>query len=143
MLVLRFRSRYLGDKQPNRFIGTSLVAVHGLNLANVGNHAELTWTSPRTNKLWLRDFLPRRLTRTRVLLFGYNANVAVGTSTAGVMGQANNLLNWLMLRREVNTRSGDWSRKRNGWYLRRYDMPRRLPDDRFFSRGILIEWAWA
>jgi hypothetical protein len=75
--------------------------VHGLNLTNTMHHAERTWTSPSTQRLWLRDFLPRRLTRTRVLLFGYNANVAFETSTAGVKEQANNLLNRLTLRRRV------------------------------------------
>jgi hypothetical protein len=77
---------------------SSIVAVHGLNPANKASHAELTWTAG--GKLWLRDFLPKRLPKARVLLFGYNSNVAFETSTAGVWEQAENLLNLLDLHRK-------------------------------------------
>ncbi|KAI4134497.1 MAG: hypothetical protein LQ347_001477 [Umbilicaria vellea] len=65
--------------------------VHGLNPINTEFHAEATWTVK--GKLWLRDFLPPQLPSARVLLFGYNANVAFETSIAGVREQAINLLN--------------------------------------------------
>lgn len=78
---------------------TSIVAVHGLNPTNTELHAELTWTAG--GKLWLRDFLPEQLPNARVLLFGYNSNVAFGTSTAGVREQAENLLNRLKAKRRV------------------------------------------
>ncbi|MCJ1405753.1 Serine active site containing protein 1 [Xylographa trunciseda] len=71
---------------------TSIVAVHGLN------PAEATWTSG--DKLWLRDFLPQSLLNARVLLFGYNFNVAFDTSIAGVREQATNLLNRIESKRE-------------------------------------------
>ncbi|KAH6683908.1 hypothetical protein B0J14DRAFT_571676 [Halenospora varia] len=77
-----------------------IVAVHGLNPTNKASHAELTWTAG--GKLWLRDFLPKRLPRARVLLFGYNSNVAFETSTAGVLEQAENLLNLLDLHRKAD-----------------------------------------
>lgn len=53
--------------------------------------------------MWLRDFLPQQesLAKARVLLFGYNANVAFNTSEAGVTQQASNLLNRLTLKRKV------------------------------------------
>ncbi|RDW91132.1 hypothetical protein BP5796_02297 [Coleophoma crateriformis] len=84
-----------------------IVAVHGLNPTNSEYHAEQTWTSHVSKKLWLRDFLPQQqtLAKARVLLFGYNANVAFNTSTAGVSEQASNLLNRLDLKREgINDR---------------------------------------
>lgn len=42
--------------------------------------------------MWLSDFLPDRLPNARILLFGYNSNVAIETSAAGVNEQAVNLL---------------------------------------------------
>ncbi|KAI2471901.1 Alpha/Beta hydrolase protein [Annulohypoxylon bovei var. microspora] len=70
-----------------------LVAVHGLNPLDKESHAEATWTVD--GKLWLRDFLPKRVPGARILLFGYNANVAIHTTTAGVWEEASNLLNRL------------------------------------------------
>lgn len=77
-----------------------MVAVHGLNPLNKTSHAEATWTVG--DKLWLRDFLPEQAPRTRVLIFGYNANVAFNLSTAGVPEQAENLLNQLAEKRIDN-----------------------------------------
>ncbi|KAI2633761.1 hypothetical protein GGS26DRAFT_554645 [Hypomontagnella submonticulosa] len=70
-----------------------IVVVHGLNPVDKQSHAEATWTSG--DKLWLRDFLPKRAPNARILLFGYNSNVAFQTATAGVREQAENLLNRL------------------------------------------------
>ena len=72
--------------------------MHGLNPTNIKSHAEATWTSG--DKLWLRDFLPEQLPNARILLFGYNSNVAFETSIAGVREQAVNLLNRLEQKRE-------------------------------------------
>ncbi|KAI1462435.1 hypothetical protein F4805DRAFT_410628 [Annulohypoxylon moriforme] len=74
-----------------------IVAVHGLNPLNNESHAEATWTIE--DKLWLRDFLPKKAPNARILLFGYNANVAFRTAAAGVREQAENLLNQLDLHR--------------------------------------------
>ncbi|KAK7409054.1 hypothetical protein QQX98_008758 [Neonectria punicea] len=76
-----------------------LVAVHGLNHSNTNFHAEKTWTASN-NSMWLKDFLPKALPTARVLLFGYNANVAFQTSIAGVREQAENLLNRLKGKRK-------------------------------------------
>ena len=76
---------------------TSIVAVHGLNPTNKEFHAEHTWRDGE--KLWLRDFLPAKIPYARILLFGYNSNVAFETSIAGVREQAANLLNRLSLKR--------------------------------------------
>ncbi|EXM20712.1 Alpha/Beta hydrolase fold [Fusarium oxysporum f. sp. vasinfectum] len=70
-----------------------IVAVHGLNPLDRPNQARTTWTTG--GRLWLKDFLPDRIPRSRVMLFGYNSNVAFGTSTAGLTEQADNLLNRL------------------------------------------------
>ncbi|KAI0121807.1 hypothetical protein F4814DRAFT_406604 [Daldinia grandis] len=70
-----------------------IVAVHGLNPLDKALHAELTWTAG--DRMWLKDFLPKRVPNARILLFGYNANVAFQTAAAGVREQAENLLNQL------------------------------------------------
>ncbi|KAI1743344.1 hypothetical protein F4680DRAFT_372991 [Xylaria scruposa] len=75
-----------------------IVAVHGLNPTNTDFHAEMTWTASN-GKMWLKDFLPKGLPMARILLFGYNANVAFRTSVAGIQEEAENLLNRLALRR--------------------------------------------
>lgn len=49
----------------------------------------------------MKDFLPQKLKTARVLLFGYNANVAFQTSTSGVSDHAVNLLNRLKFKRQV------------------------------------------
>ncbi|OAQ61390.1 ankyrin repeat domain-containing protein [Pochonia chlamydosporia 170] len=79
-----------------------IVAVHGLNPFNTKFHAERTWTvhsDSDRGALWLRDFLPKQLPNARVMLFGYNSNVAFETSISGVREQASNLLNRLQLKR--------------------------------------------
>ncbi len=50
--------------------------------------------------MWLQDSLPEQLPNARILLFGYNANVVFGRSTAGVTENAGNLLNRLDLERD-------------------------------------------
>ena len=72
--------------------------MHGLNPTNTKFHAEETWTVK--DKLWLKDFLPDQLPSARVLLFGYNSNVAFETSIAGVREQAMSLLNRIASKRE-------------------------------------------
>lgn len=80
--------------------GESVVAVHGLNATDDDGIAYLTWTASN-GKMWLRDFLPRKLPKARILLFGYNSNVAFEASVAGIVAHAGNLLNWLILKRRV------------------------------------------
>ncbi|KAI9859462.1 MAG: hypothetical protein M1824_003803 [Vezdaea acicularis] len=87
----------------------SLVAVHGLRIPfNIppwkDEHAfgVKTWVAGKPNKevLWLKDLLPDRIENARVLLFGYNSNVGLDTSTAGVSGAAENLLAKLKNKRQ-------------------------------------------
>ncbi|MCJ1312433.1 hypothetical protein MMC25_006107 [Agyrium rufum] len=81
-----------------------LVAVHGLNPLNTPRHGVKTWTAGKKGqeKIWLMDeeFLPQRLPNVRVLLFGYDANVAFNTSKAGVTESAENLLGRLKAKRK-------------------------------------------
>ncbi|KAF8242777.1 hypothetical protein K440DRAFT_656415 [Wilcoxina mikolae CBS 423.85] len=51
--------------------------------------------------MWLIDFLPSELPSARILLFGYNANVAFETSIAGVQECAENLLTRLKGKRRL------------------------------------------
>ncbi|RJE25535.1 hypothetical protein PHISCL_02147 [Aspergillus sclerotialis] len=62
------------------------------------SHAERTWEFG--GKLWLRDFLPKQLPRARILLFGYNSNVGIQSSSAGVREQAQNLVNKIWVERQ-------------------------------------------
>lgn len=78
----------------------SIVAVHGLNPFGNPRHAETTWTAAN-KKLWLRDFLPQKLAYARILLFGYNSSTAFGTSTGGLIEQANSLMDRLKNIRQV------------------------------------------
>lgn len=78
----------------------SIVAVHGLNPRNKVDHATATWTALRSKKLWLRDFLPNRIPKARIMIFGYDANVALGSGTDGVCEQATNLYQRLYYERQ-------------------------------------------
>lgn len=82
---------------------SSLVAVHGLNFANVAAFGVKTWTAGNRGeeRLWLQDFLPHRLPNVRVLLFGYNSNVAFNTSMMGLGDIADDLLHKLWTKRQV------------------------------------------
>ena len=71
------------------------MAVHGL-----GGDAVDTWTHPKSNALWLRDFLPQQVADARVMTFGYNAAAAFGQSTADVMDHAKSLLSSLIDKRD-------------------------------------------
>jgi triacylglycerol esterase/lipase EstA (alpha/beta hydrolase family) len=75
-----------------------IIAVHGLDPLDNPLHATKTW-SASNGTLWLKDFLPERKPRIRVLLYGYNSSAVFGASTAGVNGAAENLLNYLRLER--------------------------------------------
>jgi hypothetical protein len=74
---------------------SSIIAVHGLNPLGDNNHPENTWTADK--KLWLRDFLPIKLPRARVMLSGYNANVAFNPVDLRVRDHAMALLEFLHL----------------------------------------------
>ncbi|KAF8857571.1 hypothetical protein BDZ45DRAFT_744234 [Acephala macrosclerotiorum] len=74
-----------------------IIAVHGLN----GDPLR-TWTEPKSQKLWLRDFLPIDLPGSRVMSFGYNATPAFENTTAGIIEHARTLLSALIEIREVD-----------------------------------------
>lgn len=63
----------------------------------------MTWIAgePGHEVLWLKDLLPSRVQHARVLLFGYNSNAGLETSTAGVTGAADDLLAKLKIKRKV------------------------------------------
>ena len=75
-----------------------VIAVHGLDPLNNPLHAIQTWSAPNGN-LWLRDFLPERKPRIRVLLYGYNSSAVFHASATGINGAAENLLDYLRLER--------------------------------------------
>ncbi|KAK5202699.1 hypothetical protein LTR47_011671 [Exophiala xenobiotica] len=72
-----------------------IVAVHGL-----GGDAINTWTDPKSEAFWLRDFLPQQIPDARIMTFGYNADAAFGQSTAEIIDHAKSLLASLVDKRE-------------------------------------------
>lgn len=92
-------------KEPNA-ADIDIVAVHGLNPFKNTSNAMSTWTSDN-GKMWLQDegFLPTQIPNARIMLFGYNSNVAFTSSNAGLTQQATNLLHLLGLRRGVGADS--------------------------------------
>ncbi|KAL5326083.1 hypothetical protein ACEPPN_007221 [Leptodophora sp. 'Broadleaf-Isolate-01'] len=61
--------------------------IHGLN-----GEKFRTWTESKSQKLWLRDFLPHDITQARVMTFGYNATAAFENTKAGIRDHARTLL---------------------------------------------------
>jgi len=83
----------LADPKVPNPTAIDIVAVHGLNPFKNTSNAISTWTSAN-GKMWLQDdgFLPTQIPNARILLFGYNSNVAFTSSNAGLVQQATNLL---------------------------------------------------
>ena len=80
----------------------SVVAVHGLN----GDPFQ-TWTSEGSDKMWLKDpdLLPFNLKNSRILTYGYNANVTAvfgKTSSDSILLHAHTLVAQLVADREVS-----------------------------------------
>jgi hypothetical protein len=60
-------------------LNPSIVALHGLN-----GHAFKTFRSKDAGVMWLRDLLPKDFPHSRIMIYGYNANVFTNTSTAKI-----------------------------------------------------------
>ena len=76
-----------------------IIAVHGLN-----GHPLNTWTKHDSKRCWLRDLLPSHLRQSRILTYGYNANVAVVSGKASsdrILQHAQTLVAELVADREV------------------------------------------
>ena len=83
----------LGDDQTDpRF--PDIVAIHG-----IGGDAYKTWTH-ENGTLWLRDTLPKSIKGARVFSFGYDAEVVLTKSQAGLDDFARSLLNKLRVERD-------------------------------------------
>lgn len=78
------------------------MAVHGLNFSGTADHARKTWAAG--DKLWLKDFLPASLPQPcRVMIYAYNASPAIGAAAIKLDDHAKGLIQWLSLKRRVNT----------------------------------------
>ena len=71
-----------------------IVAIHG-----IGGDAYKTWTH-ENGTLWLRDTLPKSIKGARVFSFGYDAEVVLTKSQAGLDDFARSLLNKLRVERD-------------------------------------------
>ncbi|KAK0729542.1 hypothetical protein B0H67DRAFT_524503 [Lasiosphaeris hirsuta] len=72
-----------------------LVLIHGLN----GSRIE-TWTHKKSKVCWPKDLLPKQQPLTRVLSFGYSADIYKNTSVAGIRMNSRSLLSALFDKRE-------------------------------------------
>ncbi|ESZ90971.1 hypothetical protein SBOR_8634 [Sclerotinia borealis F-4128] len=81
-------------------VDVDIVAVVGL-----GTHAFGTFRSPihGSHDMWLRDFLPKDIQNTRVLLYGYPSTVSGGQSMEKVEDIATTFLNRLALLRKATS----------------------------------------
>jgi hypothetical protein len=64
-----------------------IIAIHGIN-----GDAWKTWEDKRTGKLWLQDFLPKKLKGARIYSFGYASEVAFTRGRAKLKDFARSLL---------------------------------------------------
>ncbi|KAI5780133.1 hypothetical protein EDC01DRAFT_669267 [Geopyxis carbonaria] len=67
-----------------------IVAIHGL-----GGHPYKTWTDKNNGVNWLRDLLPKQIPNSRIMTFGYAADIAFTRSISGVKEFAHSLLDKL------------------------------------------------
>jgi triacylglycerol esterase/lipase EstA (alpha/beta hydrolase family) len=73
----------------------SLVLIHGLD----GNRIR-TWTHQQSKVFWPKDLLPKKQPQTRVMTFGYSADIYQNNSIAGIRDIARALLARLIDERE-------------------------------------------
>jgi hypothetical protein len=64
-----------------------VIAVPGL-----GCHPLGTWKAPESVDVWLRDFLPKDVPNTRVLLYGYDTTLDKSDSKQSIVDLAKTLL---------------------------------------------------
>ncbi|KAG4442234.1 hypothetical protein IFR05_002283 [Cadophora sp. M221] len=91
-MCTKYGISYLNEESQNSPDGKSkwsldIIAVHGLN-----GEKFRTWTESKSQKLWLRDFLPHDVRQARVMTFGYNATAALENTKAGIRDHARTLL---------------------------------------------------
>ena len=84
------RSSPGSESPPISNVYSSIVAVHGL-----GGHPYDTWTEEKSGKMWLRDFLPSQVPRTRIMSYGYDSLVAFSKSELELGDVAADLLDRL------------------------------------------------
>ncbi|KAI3534441.1 hypothetical protein CSPX01_12058 [Colletotrichum filicis] len=75
-----------------------IVAVHGLNLSGTKNYSSEAWSSG--DKMWLKDFLPTKMPRARIMVYGYDAIPAFRKSREGIQEWVINLLELLTMERD-------------------------------------------
>lgn len=78
----------------------SIVAVHGLNPRGSTDHAFSTWTAAN-GSLWLKDLLPTEIPNARILVYSYNSSAVFHASQQGIEGEARELMDRVLYRREV------------------------------------------
>ncbi|TVY32678.1 hypothetical protein LOCC1_G008328 [Lachnellula occidentalis] len=77
-----------------------IIAIHGFSPLETPKHAEDTWTAASSQKMWLRDFLPHKVPKSRIFLSGYWTNSAFLSGTAHIDDHAEDLFSRLMHKRK-------------------------------------------
>lgn len=71
---------------PERHIDVDIIAITGL-----AGHAFGSWATA-TQRMWLRDFLPRDLPQARVMLYGYDSRIVNSQSRSILADLSSNLI---------------------------------------------------
>ncbi|KAI9889263.1 MAG: hypothetical protein M1814_005638 [Vezdaea aestivalis] len=87
--------RILDEPKEGENCEADVVLAHGLN-----GHSTMTWTHPESGVCWPQEWLLKDLPKTRVMSFGYNADVAFCNTTADLLDHAKGLLSSLIDKRE-------------------------------------------
>jgi hypothetical protein len=61
----------------------------------LGGHAFETWRSQNTQKMWLKDFLPRDVKRIRILSYGYSTQPVENHANEGILDYRRHFLQML------------------------------------------------
>ena len=79
-------------------MATSIVAVHGLE-----GHAIQTWLHPESNVMWLQTLLSVAMPKSRIMSYGYDANIYKSRSTLHIMDNAADILSEIQAKRTSQT----------------------------------------
>ena len=79
-------------------MGTSVIAVHGLQ-----GHAIATWTHPDSHMMWLQTQLSVAIPMSRIVSYGYDANIYKSGNTLHIQDNTADLLSEIQAKRTSQT----------------------------------------
>ena len=66
-------------------------------------HALFTWQHPETKSMWLNNLLPHAMPASRIMSYGYDANIYASKSALHIMDNAHDLVSEVQARRQSST----------------------------------------